>query len=104
MADFQSERFRGAQLLGNSLLGLGYACFFLAACFIVIFLAVLGNANGLVSFLTLIIAIGGIFVTAIVAMLFLWASFVLRVVVAIEHNTHLSATPQASADGVRLVG
>jgi hypothetical protein len=90
MADFKSERFRGAQLLGNWILWLGYGCFFITACLIVILLAVIGNGNGLVSFLTFIVAVGGIFAMVIAGMFFLWASFALRIMVAIEHNTHSS--------------
>jgi len=76
--------------------------FFLTACFVVVLLAAIGNTNGLIWFLTLVIAIGGIFIWATTGMMFLWASFALRVIFAIEHNTHVSSMPENNADQVRL--
>jgi len=89
MADFKSERFHGAQLLGTWIFGLGMGCFFITACQLVCFIAVLSQGNALASSLAFIISIGGIFVTGMTGLMFLWGSFALRLMVSIEHNTHV---------------
>jgi len=78
MADFKSERFRSAQILGSWLFGIGMVCFFLMACLIIVFLAVVSQGNALVSVLTLMPTLGGIFASGAAGMFFLWASLALR--------------------------
>jgi hypothetical protein len=89
MADFKSERFRSAQILGSWLFGIGISCFFIMACLIIVFLAVVSQGNALVSFLTLMPTLGGIVGFGAVGVFFLWASLALRLMVSIEHNTHV---------------
>jgi len=91
MADFKSERFRSAQLLGNWLFGIGISCFFIMACLIVVFLAVASQGNALASFLTLMPTLSGIIGFGAAGLFFLWASLALRLMVSIEHNTHVVA-------------
>ena len=91
MADFRSDRFRGAQLLGNWLYGIGIAWFFIAACLVVIFLAIASQSNALVAVLSFMPVVSGIIGSVVGGLVFMWASFSLRIMIAIEHNTHVSS-------------
>jgi hypothetical protein len=89
MADFKSERFRSAQLLCSWLFGIGIGCFFIMACLIIVFLAVASQSNVIVSFLALMPTLSGIVGFGAGGLFFLWASLSLRLMISIEHNTHV---------------
>jgi hypothetical protein len=74
------------------------------ACLIVVFFAIVSQGNAIASFLALMPTLTGILASGAAGMFFLWASFALRVMVAIENNTHVSSIPQGNANEVRLVG